>query len=836
MPSFIFQFDRISFWLGFLGATLFWWAVSRIRPLLPVFRDQIRRYFNLVSRRNFATVENHLRREVLRSAQRQHLAASLFSLDDILITPWLFAPPSGQDPGNSPASTSIASQVVPYLPDWPELAAPYGVPLLSPAQALQSGRNLVLIGRPGCGKTVALAHLASQLSRKEEALGGCAEAVPIYLHILDIDFQLPAEDRSLERIIKAVSTGGSSLAGTQLPRFLRSVFRDRQRKAVLLLDGLDELPERQLKLAAGYLSALTRQNPQLQIIAAASDSYLDGLTAAGFYPLTVAAWGRSQRLELAKRWGDLWNALLMPEIKKHHPSAEVDPALLESWLSAENLPAAPLEWTLRIWGAYAGDLSGSSVVSALDAHILRTLPDQAMVSALEVLAKHMIRADAPSLDFDAMDKILSKAHPVSAQGTSRQTAELNQPDEASGQKKKAKQRSYSSNGEKIINHLLQYGILVEHPNHQIRFSNPVFLGFLAGWSLSSGEAIELLSSINWPSVDTALQYAAAKNDDTDWVYRLIESSKPPLYRELFTAARWLRAHGSGAPWRAAAMRALAALAQSETTPMGIRARAVAAFYVSRDPHAMKLFQQLSSSKSPSVRRAAVLGFGVVGSSQLMADTINFLGDPDPYVRYAACMALAAIPAEPALNAVVEVLLTGDEAIRQAAAEALATIGPAGHKVLQEAASVDDLLTRRASVFGLMQVREPWARKMLEHLAIEDAQWVVRNAAAHALENFHQFAHMIPPPPPQPSATPWLIAFASRMGMGILPGHPATDVLMAVLKSGSIDEQIAALTWLRENHSEEVVSAIRNMLGGTEERLTEPVLQALWWMAASGVKV
>ena len=35
--------DRVSFWLGFLAASLFWWAFSHLRPLLPVFMARIRK-------------------------------------------------------------------------------------------------------------------------------------------------------------------------------------------------------------------------------------------------------------------------------------------------------------------------------------------------------------------------------------------------------------------------------------------------------------------------------------------------------------------------------------------------------------------------------------------------------------------------------------------------------------------------------------------------------------------------------------------------------------------------------------------------------------------------
>jgi HEAT repeat protein len=302
------------------------------------------------------------------------------------------------------------------------------------------------------------------------------------------------------------------------------------------------------------------------------------------------------------------------------------------------------------------------------------------------------------------------------------------------------------------------------------------------------------------------------------------------------AARWLRTAPASAEWRPQIMRILISNLQNETLPLGTRARLVAAFYLSNDPSTLKLFKHLLVSKSPTIRQVALLGSGALGSSQLINDVLSLLADSVPAVRYTACMALAATPVEAALNAVVQVLLSGDEEIRQAAAESLAQIQPDGHKVLEEAATVEDLLTRRASVFGLMQVHEPWALKTLEKIAIEDGQWVVRNAAGQALDFLQQKTPLVPTSLPKPSDSPWMLTFASKLGMGILPGQPATDVLLAVLKSGTVEEQIAALHYLRDQANEGIIGAIYNLLYTGHDDLQEAILHALWWIAASGTKL
>ena len=337
----------------------------------------------------------------------------------------------------------------------------------------------------------------------------------------------------------------------------------------------------------------------------------------------------------------------------------------------------------------------------------------------------------------------------------------------------------------------------------------------------------------WMAAQLALHFAASRSETLDWVHALITAAESPLYQNLLTAARWLRDAPANAEWRFSLMRLLATHIQNEQIPFSIRVKMIAAFYLSRDPSAVKLFKQLLTSKSPLVRRMALLGCGAAGSPQCIDSILGLLADPCQEVRFTACMALAAIPEESALNAVIDILHSGDEEIRRAAAEALALHEAKGHQVLKDAAQDSDLLTRRASVYGLQRVAAGWAKKVLEQLAIEDGQWIVRNAAAQALDTLQSSTAALPAPLPTPSETPWLIAFASKLGMGVLPGHPATDVLINALKSGTTGEQEAALLHLQEQADETIITEMYQMLKNGPETMQEPVLNALWWIWISG---
>ena len=109
-------------------------------------------------------------------------------------------------------------------------------------------------------------------------------------------------------------------------------------------------------------------------------------------------------------------------------------------------------------------------------------------------------------------------------------------------------------------------------------------------------------------------------------------------------------------------------------------------------------------------------------------------------------------------------------MRRAAAEALVNDPDEGVPTLQEGANVDDLLVRRSVVFSYMRLNQPAFTSALEKLAVEDAQWVVRNSAAHALDILRQPNPHIPLPPIAVTELPWLIAYAGKQGIGVQPGN------------------------------------------------------------------
>ena len=181
-----------------------------------------------------------------------HLAASLFSLDEIVIPPRLLAPPARVEPGMTHAEEDVVSQTLPYMPAFPELAATFRASSFSLAQALAGNINLVLIGQPGVGKSITLAHFASLLINRSRETDHLKGYIPFIVHVSDLDFPPKSNDLINSHNRHRVRTGICFRCRPNA-QVHQTIFEDGH--AILLLDGLDELAPDSLRLFANTLSS-----------------------------------------------------------------------------------------------------------------------------------------------------------------------------------------------------------------------------------------------------------------------------------------------------------------------------------------------------------------------------------------------------------------------------------------------------------------------------------------------------------------------------------------------------------------------------------------------------
>ena len=837
-----FKLYPFSLIVGFALGIVFYWLIGRVRPLLDQLRQNMKEQREVAQTRRTSGLEDNFRRLTLRRAQGMHLAAALFSLDEILQEPRLLAPPVQVEPGVTGLQDDVISMTLPYLPMWPEVAAIYRAPTLSLSEALSGGANIVITGWAGTGKTVALAHLASQAANLNLQFTGGRDVVPFFYHVADLQLQPDGSKDPLNPIIEAASERAPIFDLRRLPQFIQQSFKNGA--ALLLIDGFDELDPQSQKLVVDWFKALMQAYPGTRIVTTGCADQLNGLIGLGFHPLTLMPWDARKSAQFVEKWTQLWSQTVALEAWAQSGPEQVDPLLLNSWMGLENTHLTPFELTLKVWAAYAGDSLGSRVLDAIATHVRRLAPTGTPVAALELLAMQVVLTCQPIFDpgkargwVKQYDLVEDK--PVEADGeesTKTITDEkIALTDSQKIKLKKSKAGEVPSTG--LLGKLVESGLLVSYSNNKMRFLHPVLNGYLAGQAIGDNEAdVTLAAQPDWDGKTLALHYLAARSDASGIADYMLKDSALPLHSGTFTVAHWLRDVPKQAPWRAKVFASLLSILQAEGQPVSLRAQAMVAFVLSNDPGAATLFRQLLGARSFEVIPLAALGTGALKDTKAIEALEEVMRAPVASVRRAACLALVAIGTDKSLEAVARALLQGDEELRRAAAEAMANDPGEGHAILKEGATLADIMLRRAVVHGLAHVEEPWAVEILQHMQVEDDQWAVRNLANQYLEQMAHPSSRVPQKLKQPSEAAWLIEFAGKQGKGIPRGSPATDILLNAFKSGNTEERLAALPYLKRIGDEGILGAFYNAMYGDDPEVREAAFHAVEEIAANGVRL
>ncbi len=818
-----FALDRLSFWLGFIGGTLFWLLIHRLWKGLPFIRQTVRQIIEVNRRKRMSGVESALRQDALRRAQRNHLSASLFSLDEIVVEPHLLAPPPQIDPETLITVERYSSRIIPFLPEFPEFASRFGSPRLTLFDALQGGSHIAVLGDAGAGKSTALAFLASLIARQDEKAGKWGDYFPVYLHILDLEYQSVNKKDLLDPIIKALSSSAPVTSLPQLPGFIRSAFNEG--KVICIFDGLDELNQQQLTSVQSFLKDLISLYPSIRFVVAANNHYIDGLNLLSFEPFVLAGWTKDELRDFIHRWGVMWNNLIGISASQQQNLEILDNLLVTNWIGYDPLYSTPLQWTLKVWGAFAGDLQGTEEYAAISAYLTRLTHFRVPLAAMNIIAKAMIQAQSPCLDYSDAEKTLSSIR--LDKDEEARLIEEDKIDQPTSLQKEMSIKSVTSGG-RILSILLEAGILTEHQGEQVRFSSPVWTGFLAAIQTPNSQInppMRLFSSLE----DEYYHYLTIFQPG-NWLDTYLQQDESPFYTNLFNTLRWIKDTPSNHPARSLVLRKSIAFIQNDMLPYPLRLRILAGCVSSNDATLTMFFKQILSNPSPTIRSLAALGCGALQDSRTIPNLISLLNDEQPQTRIAACFALACFENPDAEKAILDCIHFAEESLRLAAAETLTMDNRKGHPLLKELTESEDLLVRRSAVFGLSLLQTDWVVDLLEKIAVEDSQWVVRNAAGQALEDRQKANPYIPMRQKEPADTAWLIAFAAKRGVGIPKGDPSIPLLLDALANGSEDEKIASLWFLRHYRRESVISQLYPLLYSHQIELRDTANYALWHMS------
>jgi len=762
--------DVFSFWLGFAVAALLAFGLYLNRERLNRAGAVVRAGLRRLRESLVGGTERRLRDEVATLAQASHVAGALFPLTQILLPPRLLVPHPPADPTAAPADEDL-NTVIPVLPEWPDMGGLYQIPSLGVGEAFKGAGNVVVLGGPGSGKTTLLAHLALRCAEGDEALFP-ESPTPVFIHAGDLNLSggfgpgpggqaKPSKADLAQPLIAAVQMRVSALAAPQVPGHLMN--RLKNGRCVIFLDGLDEMPLRQVTEVAEWLNACLKEFRGNRVIVAAGVWGHAPLVQRGLAPIYMAPWGPADYRALIEKWGTVLEQARSKG--RFIGPGSVEPQILMGWVMAYTQGRSVFEISLKIWAAFTGDARGNQPGDWLEAYQLRLGLKAHDVPALGQVAKALL-ANEQSLGLPRADLVeVCQAAFTNAEG------------------------KVEGDAEGFLDRLIRLQLLVKRAQDRLCFRYPHVMAYSAA-AVLAGHAEDVPARLT-PPWTLAYYFAAGMGDLTRLASLALQQPPDLMYTDLFACAHWLRDAPASAPWRAEVFRRLSRLMVERALPENLRLRALAGLVAANDPAVLTLFKQILTSPDPFTRRMAVLGLGASGDPAMVPFITPLFSDPYLDVRWAAALALAALGSEPALNALAQGMTEGEDNVRQACAQALARLPELGHPLLKEAAALPDLLTRHAAIFGLFDSRAEWALATLEDLQVHETEWLVRNAVVEAVTQWKTPPDRAPQPYPAPDSLGWLVAWAATKGTGVPPGKAAIEVLNRALKEADEPVRCAA---------------------------------------------
>ncbi len=606
------------------------------------------------------------------------------------------------------------------------------------------------------------------------------------VHLNDLEFDVAAygKDETLdpaEPLIRAVQREVSAVTAQVVGSVIYPALESGQ--ALILLDGYDEVAPNVRDTYFFWLRQLLSTYGQNMIVIAGPVEGYEALANLGFTPTYLRAWRKEDYDLLAKRWSKAWAT-----------SRDVDlpDETVMRQISVDNQGRTILDVTLKIWTGLAGDAQLTGRPGWYEALASRQLSRKDLRAVLPALAVKLLEAGQP-LERAALQETLETA-----------LAEL----PLTGDQKTPKV-------EEVWGTLIKDGLLIGYGNSRYSFAHPYFTSYLASETLvkaGSERATEVALEAAWQD---ALAFAASQINITPAFYRKLSAALDLLYSALFDLVHWLPDAPLDAPWRGDLFKRLAAaLIAPEQYPL-VRARAMAAAIASRDrKSALFILRQAIRVPDAYVRRLACIGIGALGDPDAIKDLVAMMTDKNREVQLAAGLALGAIGNDEALDVMAQGLLQGAPELRRAIAEALAAIPGEGHQFLREGIRDADIEVRRASVYGLSRIKEPWALAALYRAMLEDEQWYVRTAAEDAFMAARSPVREGPRAHPEADTLAWLINWAASRGVGVPAGANARQVLVQMLQEGQPAHQtLAARTLGRLGH----VAAVKPLYGALRDR-------------------
>jgi HEAT repeat protein len=672
------------------------------------------------------------------------------------------------------------------------------------------------------------------------------QLTPMYTHLANVQVDAGEFGRNVdpaEPLVRALQSYVGYATRLKIPRNIYK--RLEEGKVLLLLDGLDEIPAERQPAILEWLRQFQQTYSNNFIIVTGSPRGYGGLLKAGYTPVFLSPFDDRQTDDLAVFLANNWGAL---SGERRRRNVVMDDETIQQ-VKAKARRYSPNELMLRAWCLYHNP-AHTDVSQWFDHWLGQRLPNADLESlvprlskAAELQIKHghiqvenldrallTLTSDLPETDDDtpaepvavddtapapasggsdlddALDQLsdyaLNDDLDSLAQEISAETTEtdpeiddlLSVLDVDTNVQKYDKSR-LSKETSQFLKQMTKAGILHGNRDGTYRFAQPLVASYYASLTLLDKRFDKVLRYSYEPAWRDAMIFAGANLPLDDLVRVRLEDPVDILLTNLLDVAQWLRYVSGKAEWAPALMRRLGTLFAANNQYLVVRERIAAALVSAGTRNALRIFQRSLTHPDPDVRRLAVLAIGALRVEELTVDVAPLLNDELEDVSLAAIMALGSIGTQEALEEIA-IVLTGNpsEVLRQASAETFAAVPKEGYPVLFEAVKDEDIMMRRAAIFGLRRIKSPWALISLYETSMDDDQWYVKSAAEQVFLNM-QYGDIASGPRryPRPESIPWVSEWLASLGdAGRVINGDGNLILRKALEEGDEDVQFFAV--------------------------------------------
>lgn len=857
-----FDFEPRNFGLGVLAGWASAFALYQARQIVQSMRSSAETRASQTRASITRTAEGRYSRELIQFCETNHLMGERIALSKILVEPRFIA----QSPFAAPPDDDVrfdVFRVVPRVHDHPYLHAIYNIESAGMDDLGYGDRAIALLGNRGTGRTTALqaialwnmglidfippkdsvairledeeralkaeeraARIKDRMTIEERARERLAEEqkdpglknqpdshgrmsplrrqTPVYVHLANVHPTSRAFGRQFdpaEPLLRGIQAHLGSVTSKTFPR--RFYERLNQGRLLLLIDGLDNLPESQQERYIPWLAALLEQYRHNYFIVTGQPYGIGGLTSAGLTPVYLRPWDDGDTTTAARLWGEHWRTIskrreepnedqiaqaatdtrgLSPldvclKIRATYAEQHNEEAVPGDWmrwyledlgLTAEQIEQAARAAALQLDAGYITEAGLVAVASGEKVKLPVTGPLSAPppTSAAEVDAIFSLEGLDDDEDVDALfaddgDQDVDALF----DGNTNAVMVEDAPAPATPASERPASSPTARAQSQMLAALTRLGLISRYVSDReggrYCFRQSPVTAYLASLSLSAASSQQMAEKAMLPAWDMALGYASAHTSVDAAVRARLAAHPDMLYNHILDTARWLAYTGQQfVEWRGNLMKQLGGLFIAPAQFTLMRERAAAATAGTRDKGTAILFQRGLKSNDPQIRRLSALMLGYFRDEASIEHLAVLTNDEHPDVSLGAAIGLSGVRTEDAYEEMAVAITSGPEPVRQVIAEAFAAIPEPGYPTLYEAASDEDLLLRRYAIFGLRRVNTPWALLTVYRAFLEERQFYVKSAAQQAfLDMQNNVVAQALRHYPQPESIPWLLEMA-----------------------------------------------------------------------------